>query len=47
MNVVAPAAYLDGLHLVLAGDTAQEGPESLAQGRLDERLAPLVLKVQW
>jgi hypothetical protein len=37
MDVVGPAANFDGLHLVLPGDTAQKGPESIAQLRRDER----------
>ena len=36
MHVVWHAPDLDGLHLVLPGDAAQEGPESLAQRWRDQ-----------
>ena len=41
VDVVRHAPNLDGIHSVLPGDAAQEGPESLAQFRCDKRPALL------
>ena len=44
MDVVRHPPNLDGFHSVLPGDAAQEGPESVAQFRCDQRPALLGAK---
>ena len=39
MNMVLDAANFNGLHFMLAGDAAKEGPKSFAQGRGDHGTA--------
>ena len=39
VDVVGHAPNLDGLHLILAGDATQEGPESFAEFRGNQRPA--------